>query len=56
MHDPASAQKELDTLASLCPDGCDERDALTKAIAAYVPPAATGTSPAVSGAPTTQSN
>ena len=40
MHDPASAQKELDTLASLCPDGCDERDTLTKAIAAYVPPAA----------------
>ena len=39
MHDPASAQKELDTLASLCPDGCDERDTLTKAIAAYVPPA-----------------
>ncbi|HEY0105458.1 MAG TPA: tetratricopeptide repeat protein [Rhizomicrobium sp.] len=40
MHDPASAQKELDTLASLCPDGCDERDTLSKAIAAYVPPAA----------------
>ncbi|MEI9992102.1 MAG: tetratricopeptide repeat protein [Rhizomicrobium sp.] len=35
MHDPASAQKELDTLASLCPDGCEERDTLTKAIAAY---------------------
>ena len=34
-HDPASAQKELDTLASLCPDGCDERDTLTKSIAAY---------------------
>lgn len=38
-HDPASAQKELDTLASLCPSGCDERDTLTKAIAAYAPPA-----------------
>ncbi|MEJ0025855.1 MAG: tetratricopeptide repeat protein [Rhizomicrobium sp.] len=40
MHDPASAQKELDTLASLCPEGCEERETLTKAIAAYVPPAA----------------
>jgi predicted Zn-dependent protease len=39
-HDPASAQKELDTLASLCPDGCDERDTLQKAIAAYQPAAA----------------
>ncbi len=39
MNDQASAQKELQTLASLCPDGCDERDALTKALAAYVPPA-----------------
>ncbi len=47
MHDPASAQKELDTLASLCPDGCVERDTLTKSIAAYVPPA--GTVPAVQG-------
>jgi len=41
MHDPVSAQKELDTLASLCPSGCVERDTLTKSIAAYVPPAAT---------------
>lgn len=47
MHDQASAQKELDTLASLCPSGCDERDALTKAMAAYVPPAA----PAAANAP-----
>lgn len=39
MHDLASAQHELDTLASLCPDGCDARDMLTKSIAAYVPPA-----------------
>ena len=38
-HDLASAQKELDTLASLCPDGCAERDTLQKAIAAYQPPA-----------------
>lgn len=46
MHDLASAQKELDTIASLCPSGCDERDALTKAIAAYAPPA-----PAAASAP-----
>jgi tetratricopeptide (TPR) repeat protein len=52
MHDQPSAQKELDTLASLCPSGCDERDALTKALAAYTPPA--GTPPATTGAP--QSN
>lgn len=38
-HDQASAQKELDTLASLCPSGCDERDALTKAISDYKPSA-----------------
>ena len=40
MHDQASAQHELDTLTTLCPSGCDEKDVLTKAIAAYVPPAA----------------
>ncbi|MEI9993436.1 MAG: tetratricopeptide repeat protein [Rhizomicrobium sp.] len=40
MHDPASAQRELDTLASLCPDGCAERETLSKAIATY------GTAPA----------
>jgi hypothetical protein len=34
MHDQASAQKEMATLAALCPTGCDERDALTKAMAA----------------------
>ncbi len=37
MHDLPSAQHELDTLAGLCPSGCDERDTLTKAIAAYAP-------------------
>jgi predicted Zn-dependent protease len=37
MNDQPSAQKELDTLASLCPSGCDERDALTKALADYKP-------------------
>jgi tetratricopeptide (TPR) repeat protein len=46
MHDLASAQKELATLASLCPSGCDERDTLTRAISAYVPaPPTTGQSP-----------
>lgn len=39
MNDLTSAQGELTTLASLCPSGCDERDMLTKAIAAYAPPA-----------------
>jgi Flp pilus assembly protein TadD len=34
-NDLADAQKELTTLASLCPSGCDERDTLTKAIANY---------------------
>jgi tetratricopeptide (TPR) repeat protein len=40
MGDQASAANELKTLETLCPSGCDERDMLTKAIAAYVPPAA----------------
>jgi len=40
MNNMTAAQGELTTLASLCPSGCDERDMLTKAIAAYVPPAA----------------
>jgi len=39
MNDLPSAQAQLSTLANLCPSGCDERDMLTKAIAAYVPPA-----------------
>ena len=39
LHDPVSAQKELDTLTSLCPSGCDERDTLAKSIAAYQPAA-----------------
>jgi len=41
MNDQASAQNELTTLATLCPSGCDERDALTKALSAYTPPAGT---------------
>ena len=50
-NDLTSAQKELATLATLCPSGCDERDTLTKAIADYKPgtPAAPTTS---SAAPT----
>jgi tetratricopeptide (TPR) repeat protein len=47
MHDMPSAQKEQATLASLCPSGCDERDTLDKAIAAYAP------APAAAAAPTT---
>jgi tetratricopeptide (TPR) repeat protein len=51
MHDQTSAQHELDTLTTLCPSGCDERDVLTKAMAAYVPPA--GTTPAAATVPGT---
>jgi tetratricopeptide (TPR) repeat protein len=36
-NDMPSAQKELATLTTLCPSGCDERDALTQAIAEYKP-------------------
>ena len=39
MRDMTSAQKEQTTLASLCPSGCDERETLDKAIAAYAPAA-----------------
>jgi len=49
MNDLASAQGELTTLASLCPSGCDERDVLTKAIAAYTPPA--GAAPVAAATP-----
>jgi tetratricopeptide (TPR) repeat protein len=34
-----SAQEQLARLNQLCPSGCDERDALNKAIASYQPPA-----------------
>jgi tetratricopeptide (TPR) repeat protein len=53
MNDPASAQKELATLTTLCPSGCDERDTLTKAIAAYTPAPATAAAPAAPAAPAT---
>ena len=36
-----SAQEQLGRLNQLCPSGCDERDALTKAIASYQPSAST---------------
>jgi predicted Zn-dependent protease len=51
MNNLKSAQAELTTLASLCPSGCDERDMLTKAIAAYVPPV--GATPAAAASPST---
>lgn len=46
MNDLNSAHHEMNLLVTLCPDGCDERDALTKALAAYVPPAAPDIAPA----------
>ena len=42
-NDLGSAQKELATLTTLCPSGCDERDALAKAVAAYKPASLTPT-------------
>jgi predicted Zn-dependent protease len=35
MNKPDDANKELATLATLCPRGCDEKDVLTKAISDY---------------------
>lgn len=35
MHDSASADGQLAELTRLCPDNCDEKDVLTKAIADY---------------------
>jgi tetratricopeptide (TPR) repeat protein len=43
MDDPDSAKAQLATLVTLCPDGCDERDALAAAISGYEPPAGAGT-------------
>jgi tetratricopeptide (TPR) repeat protein len=53
MHDMPSAQHELETLASLCPSGCDERDTLTKAISAYAPPATNAAAAPAAAAPAT---
>jgi Flp pilus assembly protein TadD len=38
-NDLLAAQKELESLTTLCPSDCSERDALAKAIAGYKPPA-----------------
>jgi len=46
MNDLNAAHHEMNELVILCPDGCDERDALNKALAAYVPPAAPATAAA----------
>jgi tetratricopeptide (TPR) repeat protein len=35
LHDVASAQGQLAELTRLCPSGCDDRDTLTKSIAAF---------------------
>jgi tetratricopeptide (TPR) repeat protein len=51
MNDLNAAHREMNTLVTLCPDGCDERDALTKALAAYVPPAPPATAPGATPAP-----
>jgi predicted Zn-dependent protease len=44
MHEPTSADAQMAELNRLCPDGCDEKDALTKAISDYR--AGTATQPA----------
>jgi predicted Zn-dependent protease len=40
MNDLNKAHAEMNQLVILCPGGCDERDTLNRALAAYVPPAA----------------
>lgn len=47
MHDSASADEQLAELTRLCPDGCDEKDVLTKAIADYHAAAHAAATPAV---------
>jgi tetratricopeptide (TPR) repeat protein len=51
MGDLNAAHHEMDQLVILCPDGCDERDTLNKALAAYVPPAAPAAMAPVAVAP-----
>jgi tetratricopeptide (TPR) repeat protein len=46
MNQLASARGELDQLTRLCPDGCEEKDVLTKAITDYQLAAATPAAPA----------
>jgi tetratricopeptide (TPR) repeat protein len=54
IHQLSAAHGQLDELTRLCPDGCDEKDVLTKAIAAYETAAAAPPTPAASAAPATQ--
>ena len=49
-NDLDSAQKELESLTTLCPSSCNERDALAKAIAGYKP-SASPTTPAAALSP-----
>ncbi|MHA1570807.1 MAG: tetratricopeptide repeat protein, partial [Alphaproteobacteria bacterium] len=35
LNDLASAQRQLETLATICPRGCEQRDDLQQAIEAY---------------------
>ncbi len=57
VHDRVSAQGQLAELVRLCPDSCDERDKLTKAIADYqsahpaAAPSAPATPPAATASP-----
>lgn len=52
MHNLNSAHHEMNVLVILCPDGCDERDTLNKAILAYAPPPETpAAAPAATAAP-----
>ncbi|HTT97353.1 MAG TPA: tetratricopeptide repeat protein [Rhizomicrobium sp.] len=46
MNDLNRAHEEMNQLVTLCPDGCDERDTLSKSLAAYVPPAISSAPPA----------
>ena len=57
MNNLNAAHHEMNELVILCPDGCDERDALSKALAAYVPPTAdaagvSASAPSAPAAPT----
>jgi tetratricopeptide (TPR) repeat protein len=46
MNDLNAAHREMNTLVVLCPGSCDERDTLSKALAAYAPPAPAAAAPA----------
>jgi tetratricopeptide (TPR) repeat protein len=53
MNNLNAAHHEMNELVILCPEGCDERDALSKALAAYAPPVppAEAANPSASAAP-----